>query len=148
MAKDKSPDQAVTASIYDELQARGLTLLAYGLVRGRVKQLLQDMGDPAQVELLALWLAQRAGEKFGVTYSLNQRSLALARVALDVPDGAWRWALWLWKLPPGRYRDSVDYWLGRWRDGLDVYDDRMVTEAQEMLQRLRDAEAPMESITW
>ncbi len=134
----EQPDHLITAAVYEASKARGYPWEAgvFPLVRSRVRQLLQDLKDPAMVELLAQVLAERDKEQFNVTYSLNPRSLDLARLMVDVPDEAWRWALWEYKLPLGRLRDSVGYWLGVWRDALDTDRPENVMRAKKMLDLL------------
>lgn len=140
----RTPEQEIASAIYERLRDRhGVKMEVFAAVVRQVRNLLAEVKDPNEVELVCLALADRDQENFSAFYSLNWGSYEYFRHELDIPDGAWKWALWAYKLEPGPVQQSADYWLALWKD-----DPTQAPRVQRMLQQLEIMGLDLEEVTW
>ena len=110
--------QAITDAVYERAKAAGHDLDSlYPATLKRVRELVEEVGDPDQVELVCLAVVRLDGPRFVAYRSLTWGTYEWVRDTLDVPEGAWSYALWAEHLPEDELRDSAEYWLRRWYDG-------------------------------
>lgn len=140
MPRKRAPTAAelITDAVYDRAKVNGYPLEGlYPATLKRVRELLEETADPAQVEVVALACLELDGAAFVAHRSLSWGTYDYVRSMLDVPSAGWGYALLLEHLPEGRMRDSVDYWLRRWRDYELVGDEVEADRCRRQLEKLR-----------
>lgn len=126
-------DYRIVARLYDKLADLGYSMEGFAAVRKRVKELIQETGDPHQVALVCSLLCDKAGEQFSPA-TIAYTSFDYVRRTLNVPEGAWPYEDWSYCQPLGSSLQlSADYWLGLWRDSDE---DSVKDLARSMLERL------------
>lgn len=130
--------QAITDTIYELAKGRGYDVSGlYPATLRRIRELIEYTKDPDQVELVARYALDADRHEFVAYKSLALNHFEMLRDKLEVPDGAWSYALLLETAAPQR-RDAIDYWLREWRDGELAGDDVMVFNATKKLELLRE----------
>ncbi len=133
-----SAEQVIAGNLWEQTKARGRKpTWMFIAVRRRLQQILDDVKDPFQVELLARRIEEEDGERFSAS-ALSYARYEFWRDQLQVPEGAWEYALMAHLLPAGRDQDSVDYWVAQWQDAITSDHMDGVIEAREMLKRVGD----------
>ena len=136
----------ITTAIYERAREAGCPLRGlYPSTLRRVRELCEEVGDDDQVEVVALAALELDGVGFVAHRTLSWGTFEYVRDSLRVPDGGWGYALLVLRLPEGRARDSVDYWLRRWRDA-DGVDEVEADRARRQLAKLRDAVEDEEAV--
>lgn len=127
----------ITTHLYEIAKARGMNLRGmYPSTLKRIRELVEATKNPDQVELIALIAMDRDGMDFVAWQSLAWNAYEFFRDQLEVPEGAWKYALALEQMDDGPLRDSVDYWVHRWYDARDVDDMTTIIKARKALDRL------------
>jgi hypothetical protein len=109
----------------------------------RVRQLLKDVQNDDQVGVVVLGLLAEDKQDFVAWRTLSWGSYEYYRTQMGVPSEAkslWRY-LWWAETAPERLRDSIDYWVQYWFDGVEADDEAMAAVAQLKLENLRALEA-------
>jgi hypothetical protein len=140
--RKSDPVDEIAGAVYEAYKARfgQPSRSFYPSIRRRIKEILAEVRDRDEVELVALTMIDLDDEGFSAGHSLNWGSYDRVRSALHVPDGAWRYALWRYRLhgTDARLLNHVDYWLSAWEDAvLDGAEDDAY-EAEQMLKKLWD----------
>lgn len=119
----------------------------FGRLQKLVERYVTATHNDAQVELVFRSIL-RQGRWESIDW-LSWDQYTLFRRALEVPDGAWTFALWADGLTAGsRLRRSADYWLGLWADSIEAGNAAEQDQAAAMLGRLRDRAETMEVAAW
>ncbi len=149
MSPEDDPLIGIAERIYEEASAHGSKSrgLFTSLLR-RVRDLLDEVKDPAEVELVCLLIAENDKETFVAYRSLAWNSFEWFRDRAGVPPGTWRYALRLRGLPEGTLRESVDYWFGELKDAGDRGDGGQQSLAQTMMDRLLEKHDALEDLTF
>src|ERR1035437_4271102 len=147
-SSDKTPQQLITARLYEYFKTLGIPLPMFGAIKRRVKFLIDETKDPDMVELVVMSVAREELDNFSILLSLGAMGFDYSRRLLDVPEGAWEYALWEDKLIENEgsstsddkvaLRRSIGYWLGKWRDAEASYDDSGMKTAEKWLIKLKD----------
>jgi hypothetical protein len=132
------PEQDIVDRIYADLQETGVPMPLHRAVVKRVSSFLQDVDDRALVELVIRESVRADGANFSIPFTLDPVAFEHTRRRLDIPDGAWRYALWAYDCDRPDLKQSVEYWINAWRDGIDAEDGAIVERAREMLAKLMD----------
>ena len=125
-----------TATEEKAARAARRSRFSFGAVIKRLVDYYSDCKDLSQVELVALTSLRHGDDDFDAVQHLGPLSMGLFRRALEVPDGAWDFALWIDGQPRGPVRVSAEYWMGKWMDAGDTYDDAEIALARKMLGKL------------
>lgn len=146
MPRSEPPEERITKRVYEAVKAEcGQPARSfYPSVRRRIKELIREVKDEAEVELVVLALVERDCDEFSAGYSLNWGSYDRIRRMMGVPDGAWTYALWEHDLPEGTTKQSAQYWLGDWYDSELERDEVGVYTAREAIKTLREHAQRME----
>lgn len=140
--RPKPPERQIADILWEELKPKGIKFL-YPAVARRIADFLREVEDRDQVELVCLTIAASDLEEFNAGHSLSWFRYEYVRDMLGVPDGLWRYALWLRQEDDERLAGSIEYWLNYARDG--DWDERR--EAEAMLEKLWTRKV-MEAISW
>lgn len=138
--KPQRPEHRLATLIYDTYKAAygPPSKALFGASRQRLREILQAVQDEDEVELMVLVLLDLDKGSFSAGYSLGWGSYERVRGRLRVPEGAWRYHLWLRQLDPGPIATSVNYWLSEWYDASEarpVEEDKLY-DAQKALETL------------
>lgn len=135
--KAKTRADEITTHLYEIAKSRGMNLRGmYPSTLKRIRELVEATKDPDQVELIALIAMDRDSGDFVAWQSLAWNAYEFFRDQLDVPPGAWKYALALEQMDEGPLRDSVDYWVQLWYDARDVDDRTSIQRARKALDKL------------
>jgi hypothetical protein len=123
-------------------------LFFFPAVVKRVSDLLAEAGDADMVQLVCLEAIRSTGAGFEAMKHLGPVMFDVVRSRLEVPDGAWRYALWTDQCDDRRARRSAEYWLGLWADCEDAYDRGGSARARAMLDKLVGLKDEIEELTF
>ena len=133
-----------TKAEVEKFKPRGGAFASHIAAVEMVRRRMAEFG-PDATELVALYGVRTRQGDYDPLASLSILSFEWVRRELEVPDGAWGYALWAYKLEPGSRKASADYWLIRWKDGEghpdSVEGDRMIAQSKRMLAVLRGEES-------
>lgn len=149
MESEDGPLIGICNRIYETATENGVKPRGlYPSLLRRVRDLLDAVDDPAEVELVCLLIAENDKTSFVAYRSLAWTSFEMFRDRAGVPPGTWRYALRLRELPEGKTRQSVDYWFGELKDAGDRGDGDQQTLAQDMMTRLLETYDALEDLTF
>lgn len=114
----------------------------------RVADLLAETGDADMVWLVCLEAIRGTGASFEAMKHLGPVMFDVVRSKLEIPDGAWRYALWADQCEDAKARASADYWLGVWADAAEAYEAAGQERAREMLDKLLGLHEEIEELTF
>lgn len=133
--------------IEEKLRSRGITP-NYGALRKRVNDIIKEVEDIDEIELVLYTLIDDSHEDFASWKDFNWLSYERSKESLEVPDGAWRFALWSYTLQNPKVRDSVNYWLGEWYDAAEDWDQEKIDNAKYKLELLWLNTEVVEEVKW
>ncbi len=107
----------------------------YPALRKRVNDITEEVTDLNEVALVCLTIIDES-TNFSAWKEFNWGHYEYVHDSLEVPDGAWQYALWAYELTNGKVRDSVNYWLGRWFDADQDGDESIIRDCKEKLSIL------------
>lgn len=109
----------------------------------RVRTLVKDTGDPAQVEVVARYAAREDAKQFSPTNSLKWISYEFIRIRVGshIPDDCWRFMLMLLNVERDHGVSSAEalevrYWLMMLRDAVRATNNSLEGEARHALAKL------------
>jgi len=133
---DRVCDEAISSGARLRAGSRRATL-------DRVRTLVKDVGNPAEVEAVCRYAAREDAARFSPTSSLKWISYEFVRqrVGAFVPDDCWRFMVMLLNLERDHGNGShealeVRYWLMMLRDGVRSYNATLEGEARHALARI------------
>lgn len=124
----------VVSTLYEILkkESKGQKVL-YSALRKRVSDLADEAEDLDQVELVCRTIIDDTVD-FSVWKNFNWVYYEFIRDSLEVPNGAWRYALWSYKTSD--VQESVNFWLGEWMDADQIGDKKAIEKARNGLENL------------
>lgn len=132
----KDRTEEVVDAIYFAVKARqGTTKTLFPALKKRITDLVNEVKDADQVELVCLTILDDSHE-FSAWKDFNWVYFEMIRDSLEVPDGAWKYALWSYRTKDAKIQESVNYWLGKWFDGVLDRDMEEIVAAQSGLENL------------
>lgn len=114
----------------------------------RVSDLMAETGDADMVWLVCLEAIRGTGAQFEAMKHLGPVMFDVVRSRLQVPDGAWRYALWADQCDNPRAKWSAEYWLGEWADAEEAFDQARIERARSMLDKVLGLHEEIEELTF
>lgn len=130
----KAPHSKVADALYQKLKERGENPVYPALIK-RVMDILEHQNDPAEVELVCSTIIDDSHD-FSAWKDFNYVWYEYTKDSLEVPDGAWQYALWAYQTHDSTLKTSLNYWLGEWYDADFAGDAKKIKNAQEQLEKL------------
>ena len=127
----------VVGNLYSLLkQDNKNTKVLFSALKKRVGDLADEVGDLDQLELVLITILDDA-LNFSVWKDFNWVWYEYTRDSLEVPEGAWKYALWSYRNPKNaKLQESVNYWLGEWMDAASISDPKGIERARNGLENL------------
>lgn len=114
----------------------------------RIADLLTETGDSDMVWLVCLEAIRGTGAGFEAMKHLGPVMFDVVKSKLDLPDGAWMYALWTDQCEDIKAKRSAEYWLGLWSDSDDAYDKAGIERAKLMLSKIIGLSDEIEELTF
>lgn len=114
----------------------------------RVADLLGETGDADMVWLVCLEAIRGTGASFEAMKHLGPVMFDVVRSRLEIPDGAWMYALWADQCEDAKAKRSAEHWLGFWSDSADAFDKAGMDRARTMLDKLMGLHEEIEELTF
>lgn len=146
--KKKSKLDEVIDNVYYAIKAREMAdKTLFPALRKRLTDIHAEIKDYDQLELVCLTILDDANE-FNVWKDFNWVYFEMVRDTLEVPEGAWKYALWSYKSKDRKLQETVNAWLGRWYDGNLDRDLEEIAHAQNGLENLWLKHNVVQEIKW
>lgn len=143
------PDKITTLTnlLYEAAKKRGDAPL-YPALRKKMNDITSEVSDMDEIELVCLTIIDDSID-FASWKNLAWTSYEYMRNSLEVPDGAWKFALWAYHLTNGQVRESINYWLGVWYDAVQSDEEYQRDRAKNQLDNLwMKHKEPAKQVTW
>lgn len=113
----------------------------YAATLKKVRELVDESGDPDMVETIVLQVVAQDRERFVAYRSLTLNTFEYFRDMMEVPAGGWGYALVMETTADPRVADTLDYWLRCWRDAELAQDEPAVWRARQKLEHVLEVVA-------
>ena len=135
--KEKDRLTTLVDRLYEIIKSNnsGQNKTLYPSLRKRVADLVDQVNDFDEVELVLRTIIDDSYE-FSVWKSFNWVYYEMVRDSLEVPDGAWKYALWSYGQKEKKVQESVNYWLGLWFDAAQEGDTKGIDKAKNGIENL------------
>jgi hypothetical protein len=137
VALEKQLGRPPTAAEISKYKPRGGWFSSHIAAIELVKRRIKEFGEDA-TELVALYGARTRSGEYDPLAALSILAFEVVRRDLEIPDGAWAYALWAYKLEGGPVKTSAEYWLTRWKDGEDLPDSAEGAKMMEASRKMLD----------
>lgn len=148
--KKKTRLDEVIDNIYYAIKAMEKKKIDHTLfpsLKKRVSDIYAEVKDYDQVELVCLTIFDDSYD-FHVWKDFSWVHYEWIRDSLEVPEGAWKYALWSYKSKDAKLQETINAWLGRWYDGNLDLDLEAIAHAQNGLENLWLKHHEVKEIKW